>query len=567
MGGDNRSPENIQIFVKWLNKFGAYLNPNIDIFNLRPDGEHGVKALSNIKENAYLLMIPRVVCLNVPYKNDEDHIGGGPFHNLANRSVLATINNMNPGATPFMRTVLLLMAEKALADSSRYAPYINILPTVDELNNMCPLTNDERDQLLTGTGLTEECTETMYTNMYLSQIAPLTAKYPSIWPEERCDLLTFQWAYTIVQSRGFVFDHESGQPRPLPSGISCERDYYMLNSERIFLIPALDMLNHSSFPQHCSTKVMSFSRISWFKLDKSSGLHEDEVPKGTPCEMIELDGWFTVMAQKEIPAQTEIYHSYGDLADSELYKLFGFVQAATNINESGEEVVENIYNPYNNLYISVHDMLPLMLAISRENGVKDGDERRDFLEAKGMLEAASKVKVSSIAGLQATPQDFEGLCNILTVLQVMIMSPEAYIMYKKWVDEAALGNAQLGIELVVGSPEFGAKVMALLKWSLVMQRKALVTMLKAEDDGGVGRNKVISRKHQCARFLLERQLEGLDWLLVPLAKMFSVSVDDDDDESSPMETVNANSENAQSNQEKKKPKTNRKKGGRKKKKT
>jgi hypothetical protein len=79
------------------------------------------------------------------------------------------------------------------------------------------------------------------------------------------------------------------------------------------LIPAIDMLNHSSTPSLRNTSLA---------LIRS----EAEVTLGDGQKRRFKD-FFSMKAEREIPAGCQVLHTYGDLSDAQLVQTYGFIDA------------------------------------------------------------------------------------------------------------------------------------------------------------------------------------------------------------------------------------------------
>jgi hypothetical protein len=84
-------------------------------------------------------------------------------------------------------------------------------------------------------------------------------------------------------------------------------------TDELYLIPAIDMLNHSSTPSLRNTSLA---------LVRS----EAEVTLGDGQKRRFKD-FFSMKAERDIPAGCQVLHTYGDLSDAQLVQTYGFIDA------------------------------------------------------------------------------------------------------------------------------------------------------------------------------------------------------------------------------------------------
>ncbi|EME28868.1 ribulose-1,5-bisphosphate carboxylase/oxygenase small subunit N-methyltransferase I [Galdieria sulphuraria] len=171
---------------------------------------------------------------------------------------------------------LLLLYEKAKGFDSFFKPYLDILPTLDELNPLFLWSNKDLD-LLQGSPTLSACEQLRdkllreYT--YLGKnIIPQIPNFAS----KPIDFKQFQWAFGILFSRAICF----------PS------------SKRIALVPYADLLNHSPF---CSAFI-----------------DEEKIPFGNGVTEA------VVYVDRLYEPYEQVYVSYGPRSNQELLLLYGF---------------------------------------------------------------------------------------------------------------------------------------------------------------------------------------------------------------------------------------------------
>jgi len=174
----------------------------------------------------------------------------------------------------YVAIALLLLFEHNKGDSSFFKPYLDILPSLDEIN---PLFwwSDEDLQLLQGSPTLSACQQLreklMREYTYLEK--HIIPQIPNL---ARIDFRQFQWAFGILFSRAICF----------PS------------TKRIALVPYADLLNHSPF---CSAFI-----------------DEESIPLGNGrTEAV-------VYVDRLYQPYEQVYVSYGPRSNQELLLLYGF---------------------------------------------------------------------------------------------------------------------------------------------------------------------------------------------------------------------------------------------------
>jgi hypothetical protein len=386
--------------------------------------------------------------------------------------------------------------------------------------------------------------------MYLSNIIPYVAAFPKVWPKEVCTLDMFKWAYCIVRSRGNLLDNDQSPAQPDKPNL------------RRYLIPAVDMLNHSSFPEQQYTDAVKVTSVSGRGVSISvsnakephviaTSYQSDDENDSTDLEF--PYGVFQMKAEKDIPAGTEITVRYTkNGSDADFVDLYGFIQepivkSIVTADGTVERVV--LQNPNNTIYVDTENMMEYLYQLSEDPGMRDCDARIDYLDANGGLETEITIKRSAISE-RCNTEIFTG---ILTFLQVLMMSPKAFQRYKKVV-AARGGDIRIGTEyLNEGPPEFAFKVMKALKLGIAGNLKEIAESRKANAAAaGVGSK----QQRRCALWLQAKQHEGLTALLKSLMEL------PDQNESYADKSAGGDSENIAPNSVKAKGK--KKKGGKRK---
>ncbi|GBF94957.1 hypothetical protein Rsub_07458 [Raphidocelis subcapitata] len=287
--------------LAWLKQRGAYVSPKLDLFGAGVGGDRTVRAAAAVDEGERLLLVPECATLTLPPGGGRDEAAAGS-DGAPVAAAAAHLSSAHPGASPFMRTVLLLMAELARGEASPWAPYIASLPASTD----CLLTWPASDRaLLAGTSLEDKGRDAQ--SVFASDIAPMLAARPDLWPPAKAGYAEFQRAAEMVQTRAFHMKEENWVTGAVTEAV-----------EQLYLIPAMDMLNHSTLPELRNTTL---ERISAPLTVEVEGV-------GT----LSFDSFFTMKAERAIAAGEEVLHTYGDLSDAQLLQTYGFLESLPGPN-------------------------------------------------------------------------------------------------------------------------------------------------------------------------------------------------------------------------------------------
>lgn len=433
---------------------GATVHPELDLFAALRGGGRGVVARARIPEGETLLAVPKAACMYVP-------AGGGSSSGSGEAPALRAVRALDPPPSNFMATVLLLMAERAAGPSSAFTSYLSTLPPGHEA-----LTAWSPAELATlaGTALEHRGGDSV-ADIYARKVVPLVAAHPEAWPAERCDEAAFVWALGTVQSRAFHLGE--GSAALTASGASGG------SAQRLYMIPGVDMVNHSSDAAARATELRAAG-------DDAGGV-------------------FLMVAERDICAGEEVLHSYGPLSDAQLLQTFGFV-------EFGDSAAAN---PHNTVHVAsdlVADAAQTVVKLSEA----ELEERTDALGAGGLLAAAREV--TAFAPLTD---------ELLAVAQVLVMPRDAF---DAWSD-AGGGAGVLGAAVLGDHPDLGAAACV----ALLRAVEAAFKRLPGEDRAG----EAATWRGRCAARLREGQRAGLKRLKQQLLEALCALNDgeDEDDES------------------------------------
>lgn len=279
--GDVRLAANSGL-LEWLQNGGVYVSDKsdwgqaphpmaiavetFDMDNSEPSGR-GLLARREINEGEELVVIPIAMCMTK--KTAEEVFPAGTVSGLDDYLALA----------------LLLQRELSLGKDSAWAPYLSVLPTLQEVNPTFAWGDAELDAL-EGSPL-RASTRSMQAKLQgewsMLQEGVMKA-HPDAFSGEYFTYEGFTWAFSLLFSRAVRL-------RSLESG------------ERLALVPYADLINHSPFSN------AFIDGRSPGGLDKLLGLKEEEV---------------VLYADRSYKQMEQVTISYGQKSNAELLLLYGF---------------------------------------------------------------------------------------------------------------------------------------------------------------------------------------------------------------------------------------------------
>ncbi|KAF5836050.1 hypothetical protein DUNSADRAFT_6520 [Dunaliella salina] len=225
----------------------GYVHPDVDLFHPLPNGDRGVVALKDVKEGTELVVLPTANTLHMP---TQELLQSSPEDAYSEAAHFLANHTSKP--SPFVATVMLLLAEMAKGEASPFATYIKSLP--EEVD--CLLAWDSRDkEELKGTSIEDP---------------------------------------TGGQSTQGTFDKEVAPKE----------------GTDLYLIPAIDMINHASNPAHRNSSLLKLNT------SKTVQLGDGEAS---------FSGFFLMKADRDIRSGEQVLHTYGDHSDAALLQTYGFI--------------------------------------------------------------------------------------------------------------------------------------------------------------------------------------------------------------------------------------------------
>lgn len=277
----------------------------------------GLLARRSINDGDELLKIPLDLCIT--RRSARKALGKDALQN---------------GINEYLAIACQLIHEKhVLGEESFYAPYMGVLPEVEEVNPTFTWKDEELDFLqgspvVAATRSLQMKLKREYDDL-LGGEDGLIAKFPDRFPKEHFTYENWVWAFTMLFSRAIRL-------RNLQVG------------ERLAMVPYADLINHSAFSQA-------------FIDARESG---DWLFKDGAEEVI-------LYADRGYRQMEQIYISYGQKSNAELLLLYGFALER---------------NPYNSVDVTV-SIAPRTAAVAAANeGVEEdplAQQKIDFLAAVG----------------------------------------------------------------------------------------------------------------------------------------------------------------------------------------
>ncbi|GMH32228.1 hypothetical protein BSKO_00062 [Bryopsis sp. KO-2023] len=294
-------------FMEWLCREGGVVHAGISLFHDFGGGRRGVVANQAISEGEELLLIPCKATLS--WHTSEDPDGDPP---QCRDDVTSALNQYGGDLSPFASAVLILLGEIRKKDSL-YQHYIKTLP--DDTCDCLMAWSCEEVGHLKGTSIESYSPSTMR-NLYDDSLKPFFEANPALFGEGIPSYDEVLYAGCMVQSRAFHMQADNWVTRTAVEGT------------KLHMLPGIDMINHSCIKKERNSVLN--------RVNDSRTFRDDNAAERT------IKGFFTMKAERDIKAGEEILHNYGDLSDSELLDIYGFVGSS-----------DVVTNPHNGVTIPI----------------------------------------------------------------------------------------------------------------------------------------------------------------------------------------------------------------------
>lgn len=312
-----------QKFLHWLrNDANVQISEKIDLVDLRSENQgRCVIATQNISSGEVLFEIPRDSLLNV------------------STSSLAQISpqireKLVTAVGHWEGLVLSILYEyKVLRERSRWWPYFEVFPDINEMNNLMYWSNDEIQFLKPSPVLTRigrDSAKVMY-----QQILNLIEEFQL----QELNAVTWEeFVYVASVIMAYSFDMECNDFKDLESFSDDEDNGVSSVSRDGFLksmVPLADMLNSDT--HLCNAKLM-YSTSS-----------------------------LTMTAVSDIPAGHQVFNIYGDHPNAEILRRYGYVEWTGSKFDFGEIPLEIISSAANQCFGIPIEFVEKVIEIIRDS--------------------------------------------------------------------------------------------------------------------------------------------------------------------------------------------------------
>ncbi|KAF8059667.1 setd6 [Scenedesmus sp. PABB004] len=425
-------------FVAWLTERGGFVNPKLSLFSLQGDGDRGVTVREDVEEGEQLLLVPLSATLHLAV--DDTSAPGARLPATCRPELAAFLEEQRPPLSPFIATALMLLAEtgSSLQDGELgsggsgggFAPYFATLPEGDT-HCLINWSDDER-AALAGTSLDLPGAAPIG-ELFERDIAPRLAAAPQLFPAPLRTAAAFRRAADMVQTRAFHMAKDNWL-----TGATEEA------TEELYLIPAVDMLNHASRPERRNARLALLRGGG----AAAGGGGDGDAPR---CDC------FTMRAERAIPAGGQVLHTYGDLGDAQLLQTYGFIDAppvlpgaaggaAAAAEEAGE--AGGWLNPASYVVLPLRALLAAADKVGRKARLWRSKHAQELFAAKLALLAKEGLLAGAGAGggrigdAQLLVTAAEPLPDaLLTIVQVLVMTAPEFEQLLEAQEEAAAEEA------------------------------------------------------------------------------------------------------------------------------
>mmetsp|Transcript_15842 Transcript_15842/g.20937 ORF Transcript_15842/g.20937 Transcript_15842/m.20937 type:complete len:506 (+) Transcript_15842:53-1570(+) len=277
--GDEKIKQN-DVLLDWLSDNGVYIfdksdwgqaphalavsTETADEFDNEPSGR-GMVARYEIKEGDELFTLPFELTLTKVAAEKE--FGKNIIHD---------------GLSEYFAIAMLLIKERSKGESSFWKPYIDVLPTLEEVNPTI-VWSEEDLATLEGSPLVSA---TISLKLKLKKEfetlnEDIFQKYPDIFPADVFNLEAYKWAFVMLFSRAICINNLEDGPA-------------------IALVPYADLFNHNPF---ASSFIDARSKGGFFTQKKQE---------------------VVVYADRGYKKFEQVFISYGQKSNLELLLLYGF---------------------------------------------------------------------------------------------------------------------------------------------------------------------------------------------------------------------------------------------------
>ncbi|XP_043837359.1 N-lysine methyltransferase SETD6 isoform X1 [Dromiciops gliroides] len=261
-GGDDPLPA----FLDWCRRVGLELSPKVSVSREGTVSGYGMVALEDVQRGELLFVVPRAVLLSQ--------------ETTGIRSLLEKEHRALQSQSGWVPLLLALLYEY-LAEDSPWKCYFSLWPPLSSLQHPMFWSEEERSQLLQGTGVPEAVERDLanISHEYGTIVLPFLEAHPDIFPLQAQSLELYRQLVAMVMAYSFQepLEEEEDEKEPNPP----------------MMVPAADILNHVA--------------------DHNANLEYS--PE-----------YLRMVATQPIHKGQEIFNTYGQMANWQLLHMYGFAE-------------------------------------------------------------------------------------------------------------------------------------------------------------------------------------------------------------------------------------------------
>ncbi|XP_051830553.1 N-lysine methyltransferase SETD6 [Antechinus flavipes] len=254
-------------FLNWCREVGLELSPKVSVSREGTVSGYGMVALEDVQRGELLFVVPRAVLLSQK--------------TTSIRGLLEKEHGALQSQSGWVPLLLALLYEY-LAEDSPWKCYFSLWPDLGSLRHPMFWSEEERKQLLQGTGVPEAVERDLASISYEygTIVLPFLEAHPDVFPLQAQSLELYRQLVAMVMAYSFqepLEEEEEEEEEPNPP----------------MMVPAADILNHVAN-------------------------HNANLEYSPEC--------LKMVATQPIPKGQEIFNTYGQMANWQLIHMYGFAE-------------------------------------------------------------------------------------------------------------------------------------------------------------------------------------------------------------------------------------------------
>ncbi|XP_068943718.1 N-lysine methyltransferase SETD6 isoform X1 [Petaurus breviceps papuanus] len=262
-GGEH---EPVPAFLNWCRRVGLELSPKVSVSREGTVSGYGMVALEDVQRGELLFVVPRTVLLSQK--------------TTSIRGLLEKEHGALQSQSGWVPLLLALLYEY-LAEDSPWRCYFSLWPDLGSLQHPMFWSEEERKQLLQGTGVPEAVEKDLanISHEYGTIVLPFLEAHPDFFPLQARSLELYRQLVAMVMAYSFQepLEEEEDEKEPNPP----------------MMVPAADILNHVAN-------------------------HNANLEYSPEC--------LRMVATQPILKGQEIFNTYGQMANWQLVHMYGFAE-------------------------------------------------------------------------------------------------------------------------------------------------------------------------------------------------------------------------------------------------